>query len=590
MGDDTPFDEAAFAATFTDRGASLGAYDETIARLFEPMHRLHLAILNVTSSYAADDVARTACKAAYFAASSAVFQAYLCGACPSVTRISALLWQKPSNARFASSLAACYVLSRRVDGKPLYTHVAEFMDRFKVSLKGSTVKMTILEVFQDPDNRRKIDNLGLLFSGVVYPIVRLLAAAAAKPQTSQDAVRKPADVGWLNEVFRFLAFKLFRPGDLTHVVNGTVDVFGNAVLCGFEEESCSFKCTSDDAVLPRVRKVTDAELHAVQPEDLRKYGLSKYFGNKGVKKSKTLIPAVSDATPQDFLASAMLRMATAFYSEVERYGPTKELEKVSCDIGLGPMIVEGVCGRAKRVCQNAGHARTRDELVRAMVCAKETWWGVSREVVSAETLKTVRLATEPETTGARKARLGAEGMTRLNKERATEQGRADRRNDREERMHTTPLIFSFNRLWKADLLVQVNKRGENALYQAKTVSLRAWLQKYDTNTMPPETLREEANIRGDKNAHKKERKVMLRFLRSIDKRKEEKRFKAQKEERKQRKRKREEEEEEEEEDNPEEETEEDEWTHPLPVLLFAQFLVCSFGFCGKEFLKGHPCF
>lgn len=355
--------------------------------------------------------------------------------------------------------------------------------------------------------------------------------------------------GWLNDLFRFLAHRLWRLRDLAPVVEGSRDVFGNQVLCGFCIPTCTFTYLGDDAKLPRVVPAEQQEWLAAQPADLRKHGSSRYFGNRGVRKQETLIPSVSDESLARFLETAINRLATMFFVELERYGVAPELEQQSCDIGLGPTHVEGVLATAKRGCQQVGHMRTRDELMRAHVCSKEVWLDPSRFEVSAELLKVLRLANEPETTRGRKERLGEQGLARLNEVRKAEQGRADRRSARAGRKQTTPLIFSFDCLPKADLIVQAAKRGAKSSYKRTTEELRTWLVKHDGSEMSLATLQEEAQQRGDTSAIHKDKNKVLAFLRRVDKKAESKRYEEMKE---LRKRKRAEEESQEDEETEEE--------------------------------------
>jgi hypothetical protein len=75
VGDLDSLDEFMFAATFTDRGATLGASDDfDFRRLVEPVHRLHLTIQNLLQGYSAVELARVVCKAASFAATAPEFQ------------------------------------------------------------------------------------------------------------------------------------------------------------------------------------------------------------------------------------------------------------------------------------------------------------------------------------------------------------------------------------------------------------------------------------------------------------------------------------------------------------------------------------
>jgi hypothetical protein len=59
--------------------------------------------------------------------SSGEFQSWLCTKCPSVSAIQGFLWQKARSSRFASPLAACFMLASRVEGEPLYSRLYEFL-------------------------------------------------------------------------------------------------------------------------------------------------------------------------------------------------------------------------------------------------------------------------------------------------------------------------------------------------------------------------------------------------------------------------------------------------------------------------------
>ena len=75
-------------ASFTDRGAAaLGMYDRLLARLFEPLHQVHLTLNDLVRSCGAEALVRVACRAANLAASSDEFLAFLTTACPSVRSI-----------------------------------------------------------------------------------------------------------------------------------------------------------------------------------------------------------------------------------------------------------------------------------------------------------------------------------------------------------------------------------------------------------------------------------------------------------------------------------------------------------------------
>lgn len=95
VGEDLPMDETSFAASFTDRGATLGTEDHlSFERLFEPVHRLHLVLGNILDGYGATGIARVACKAASFAATAPEFQAWLQQEVPVVTEVVSVLWTR----------------------------------------------------------------------------------------------------------------------------------------------------------------------------------------------------------------------------------------------------------------------------------------------------------------------------------------------------------------------------------------------------------------------------------------------------------------------------------------------------------------
>jgi len=439
--------------------------------------------------------------------------------------ISSLLWQRASPARFASSLGAAYVLSRRIDDKPLYSWISECLRTHEIQFRHSKTKMDILGAFDDPIGCTKIDHLGLLFSGVVYPIVCLIGASAKEPGDVGAT-----ELGWLNTLFQSLAVQLFRAGDreLSRASKGEGDVFGNDVMCGFIVRSCTFKCRGEGAVLPCVRKVSERDLSAALPAELRAHGLAKYWGGRGVR-STALIPAVRGDSPVAFLSSAVLRMGTAFYAETVRYGVPDKQEHISTDIGLGPVVVEGVCARAKRACKGAGHGRTRDELLRSLVCATERWWDLSADDTIEKVVSEFRKR-DCEKAKDRKRRLGDAALERLNVMRAQDQERACKRQRRQKVTADTPRLFSFHRLWKQQCLVQAQKRGNTSLTRYATEAIRDWLVAYDTKEMPLEVLREEAARRGK--GALEDRKALLRFLRLHDKKTEDIRSKEEKEERK----------------------------------------------------------
>ncbi len=106
--------------------------------------------------------------------------------------VKGMMWQKASCARFASSLAACFVLSARVDDKSLYKHIVDkFFEKYPSLVETSKTKKIILDTFKA--NGTKVERLGMIFSSVVYPVVRRLGEAAK--DTSVDTHIRP--VSWL---------------------------------------------------------------------------------------------------------------------------------------------------------------------------------------------------------------------------------------------------------------------------------------------------------------------------------------------------------------------------------------------------------
>jgi hypothetical protein len=151
----------------------------------------------------------------------------------------------------------------------------------------------------------------------------------------------------------------------------------------------------------------------------------------------------------------------------------------------------------------------------------------------------------------RKERLGKWRLKRLNEERDRQEGLKVRRQKRVNEVRVSPLLFSFTRMWKKELLVQVVKREGKQVSRLGTDELRSWLSEHDTKVMPLDQLVAEAERRGSKNAQDKQRTQLLRFLRTFDCRQEKKRWEREKEE-KALKRKRAEDEEKEEEEEDEE--------------------------------------
>eukprot|EP00756_Hemistasia_phaeocysticola_P031217 Hpha_TRINITY_DN16339_c3_g1::TRINITY_DN16339_c3_g1_i1::g.59002::m.59002 len=159
LGDPTPFDETVFAASMTDRGASLGRFDKIIERLFEPAHRLALAVNNVLAGYDALGVVRVALYAAAIAAYDAAFQEWLCQQPDSPVRyVSGFLWQQAESARFSSSLGVCYVLSQEVAGKTMLEHVVDFLKAGPSLLQNSTSSLPPLIEQRRPPSPSFIEN------------------------------------------------------------------------------------------------------------------------------------------------------------------------------------------------------------------------------------------------------------------------------------------------------------------------------------------------------------------------------------------------------------------------------------------------
>jgi hypothetical protein len=410
MNDEAGFDESCFAGMLTDRGASLGKFDRLIARLFEPVHRLHLVVNNVIHGCQSPVVVRLVCGAANFAASSPEFQAYMTSTCAEVRCITGLLWQRASNARFASAVAACFVLSTRIEGRPLFKHIADYFSVHAIVLETSKGKRDMLECFSDDLNASRIERLGIMFATVIYPIVRLLGHVAKKEQTDEKAC------AWLTHFFLSNARSLSTVSDraLERMIAGESDCFGNKIMCHVDPNTCSFR-TSETERLPVVHQLVEADVLPHLPADVRTHGVGKYYGSRGQRKSSNLMPSIRETSTAVFLRDGLTRMAVGFYAETVRYPVPPKLEKQRCDVGLGPMVVEGICGRMKRVFEMCQHGRLRDECARAMVCAREDLDrdALLHPIISSSFLSEIRNIFVPESTEERKKRIGVQRLSVL---------------------------------------------------------------------------------------------------------------------------------------------------------------------------------
>eukprot|EP00756_Hemistasia_phaeocysticola_P001579 Hpha_TRINITY_DN11114_c0_g2::TRINITY_DN11114_c0_g2_i1::g.28117::m.28117 len=506
IDDGLPLTLDQFASSFRDRGASLGKFDAKVVRLMEPVHRVHLTTKNVIRGCDATYVIQCACNAANMVATSAEFQAFLVKRCPSVTNISGLLWQRATTGRFGTAPAACLVLVTRIEGKPLYAHLLDFFASCPKVLEHSKQKRKFVECFKDELECKKMEYQGRLFACVYYPIYRA-SGVEGKRQTNDITFQ------WQERFFLSVAHTLAtvakKPSLLRRIDSGECDAFGSRSLCRVDPTTCTFqkpKLTK----LPEARRITAEAVLNVLPPEVKTAGVDKYFGNRGVRSP--LIPAVSLNSSLEFLEASFTRIAVSCYAEVKRYPVPDVLKKKSCDIHLGPVLVEGICGRAKRVTELCQHARIRDECIRAFVCCHEKQYATPG--LQQATLVKARRVLIPERSKDRKARLGRDRLTYLNEESEKSKKKMERKTARQEKVAKQEMFFSFNQLSKVMLMLQVVKRGGKGKQRLCVEELRNWLTSFDNDELPLDTLTSEAEARGLPTDQPRE--TLLKMFRDMD--------------------------------------------------------------------------
>ncbi len=140
------------------------------------------------------------------------------------------------------------------------------------------------------------------------------------------------------------------------------------------------------------------------PEGLKESGINKYNGAQGVKQR--LIPPFDERTDTSFIESLLHHVHCGLLREILVFsmGP----EGAPRPVALGPSLIEGTCGRIKRIVREQGNLKIRDMCIRAKIAAKEKHLRVDREPrIAMEKMVTAFVAGHIETNEERKQRLCA---------------------------------------------------------------------------------------------------------------------------------------------------------------------------------------
>jgi len=92
---------------------------------------------------------------------------------------------------------------------------------------------------------------------------------------------------------------------------------------------------------------------------------------------QSLVPKIDESDDNSFMEGLLHHTHCGLLRELMVYvkGPADAPRPVA----LGPSLIEGTCGRIKRIVQDQGSIRIRDCCIRAKALAKETHLRVDRE-------------------------------------------------------------------------------------------------------------------------------------------------------------------------------------------------------------------
>jgi hypothetical protein len=247
------------------------------------------------------------------------------------------------------------------------------------------------------------------------------------------------------------------------------------------------------------------------PEGVKTHGINKYYGAQGVRNP--LIPPPDESTDKSFMASLLHRVLCGFLRELLVY--TTGRPDAPRPVALGPSLIEGTCGRIKRIVKEQGNLKIRDFCIRAKVAAKEEHLHVDREpAMAVESMVRAFMATHIETNYDRKHRLRELRLQLLEKHNKMLAKRVLYRSKRSEYLARITIRFDTDETWPRPLLVQqAEARGFKSCQVWKFDSLIQKIRQWEEE-QPRETLHEFLAKRKISGAHSKAQ--ALRKLREHD--------------------------------------------------------------------------
>jgi hypothetical protein len=249
------------------------------------------------------------------------------------------------------------------------------------------------------------------------------------------------------------------------------------------------------------------------PKGVQKHGINRYYGAQEV--GNPLIPPPDESTDSSFVASMLHRIHCGLLRELLVYTDGRRPDAPR-PIALGPSLIEGTCGRLKRIVKEQGNLRIRDFCIRAKVVAKEDHLAVDGEPGGAVEDMVKKFMTDHiEGTEDRKQCLNQLKLQVLTVQQKAVERRALFRSKRSEYFSRIPIRFDTDDKWTRLLLVQqAEARGFRSCQGMRAPYLLGKVNEWDKK-QPREKLNEFLSKRGITGDYSS--KVALKKLRDHDK-------------------------------------------------------------------------
>ena len=481
LPDQAYFNKHRFCCSHSDRGGALKDSIPTL-EIFEIQHRFHLINSVIIRDLDLHEWMQNICRAGNFISQNTVFQEYLLVKYPALGEFGRLLWARATLGRFSTSLGACFLLASKVTRFTFHIELINYLRRFPSLCQQSRYKMNFFLALQDPMTSFYLDMFSLYFRCIMYPIQRVVYGQGTMTSTDMK-------VGILRKLICSLTQNIFLllrdEKKLDIILSGKKTIFGTVVevKTGYQLHKKKFGfyyTTPKTPVFTYDLLVDENKLESLLPEGVVRYGISKYYGERGLKNKIIKPPCTS--SKKEFLTGLVRHTGCGLYREYKKFCVSSKFDDIPAPLPLGPGVLEGVNARMKRYLAGCGNSNVRDAFLRAVLISKEQHLEPSPDLytqIITEYISSI-VTKYQESSKDRKHRISREKLDHLVAKRAKRIITDDKRKKRRERDAEIGRLYNYDSSWsKESLCIQARIRGLTLFSKLKKNELFSVITKFD---------------------------------------------------------------------------------------------------------------